>query len=80
MDPAFDSFSFSKNRERLLKHQVALQFFRSVVAEAGRKKLLLEVHFSVDGTPPQAWASMVRIRPKDGDGDPPPIVEVATCR
>ena len=31
MEPSFDQSTFSKNRGRLLKHQVALQFFDAVV-------------------------------------------------
>jgi hypothetical protein len=34
MDPAFDASSFSKNKERLLEHQVAREFLTAVVAEA----------------------------------------------
>ena len=34
--PAFDHASFSKNRERLLKHHIAEQFFAAVVEEATR--------------------------------------------
>ena len=32
MDPAFDASSFSKNKDRLLEHQVAHQFFGAVLA------------------------------------------------
>ena len=70
MDPAFDPSTFSKNRGRLLEHQVARQFFTWVVAEARRQRLLSEEHFSVDGTLLEAWASLKSFRPKDRDGDP----------
>src|SRR4030065_75855 len=33
-DPAFAASSFSKNRQRLLDHDVARQFFEAVLAEA----------------------------------------------
>lgn len=49
-DPAFDHSTFSKNRERLLTHRVADQFFAGVVEEARQRDLLSENHFTVDGT------------------------------
>jgi transposase len=66
----FDASSFSKNRQRLLDHDVAREFFQAVVAEARRRELLSEEHFTVDGTLLDAWASMKSVRPKDGDGGP----------
>jgi transposase len=66
MDPAFDASSFSKNKERLLEHQVANEFLRAVISEARRRKLLSEDHFTVDGTLLEAWASLKSFRPKDG--------------
>ena len=69
MDPAFDASSFSKNKERLLEHQVAHEFFGAVLAEARQRRLLSEDHFTVDGTLLEAWASLKSFRPKDeGDG------------
>lgn len=70
MDPAFDASSFSKNKERLLEHQVAREFLMAVISEARRRKLLSEDHFTVDGTLLEAWASLKSIHPKDG-GEPP---------
>lgn len=70
MDPAFDASSFSKNKARLLEHQVAREFLTAVVAEARRRKLLSEDHFTVDGTLLEAWASLKSIHPKDS-GEPP---------
>jgi transposase len=70
MDPAFDASSFSKNKERLLEHQVAREFLIAVVAEARRRQLLSEDHFTVDGTLLEAWASLKSIHPKD-EGEPP---------
>jgi transposase len=66
MDPAFDASSFSKNKERLLEHQVAHEFFGAVLAEARQRRLLSEDHFTVDGTLLEAWASLKSFRPKDG--------------
>jgi transposase len=70
MDPAFDASSFSKNKGRLLEHQVAREFLTAVISEARRRKLLSEDHFTVDGTLLEAWASLKSIHPKDG-GEPP---------
>src|SRR5208283_3290278 len=70
MDPAFDASSFSKNKERLLEHQVAHQFFAAVLDQARRQKLLSADHFTVDGTLLEAWASLKSFKPKDG-GDTP---------
>jgi len=69
-DRAFDASTFSKNRERLLAHDVARQFFLAVRAEADRGGLLSDAHFSVDGTLLEAWASQKSYRPRDED-DPP---------
>jgi len=67
MDPAFDASTFSKNKQRLLDHRVAREFLGAVVAEARRRELLSEDHFTVDGTLLEAWASLKSFRPKDGD-------------
>jgi transposase len=70
-DQAFDASSFSKNKERLLEHEVAREFLTVVLEEAKRRKLLSEDHFTVDGTLLEAWASLKSFRPKDvGDGTP----------
>ena len=69
--PAFDASTFSKNRDRLLEHDVARQFFETVLAEARRRELLSEEHFTVDGTLLEAWASMKSVRPRDDDDDGP---------
>ena len=69
-DPAFDPSTFSKNRQRLLDHDVAKKFMHAVLAEAQRRKLLSEEHFTVDGTLLEAWASLKSFRPKD-EQDPP---------
>ena len=69
--PAFDASTFSKNRERLMDHRVAAEFFALVVDEAKRRDLLSAEHFSVDGTLLEAWASLKSVRPKDETADPP---------
>src|SRR4030043_431373 len=70
-DAAFDASTFSKNKERLLEHEVAREFLVVVLGEARRRKLLSEDHFTIDGTLLEAWASLKSFRPKDGgDGTP----------
>jgi transposase len=74
VEPSFDHSTFSQNRERLLKHDVAGEFFRRVVAQASELGLMSSEHFTVDGTLIDAWASMKSFRPKDekpGDRPPP---------
>ena len=69
-DRAFDHATFSKNRERLLKHAVAEQFLAAVTQEAQRRRLISDDHFTVDGTLLQAWASLKSVRPRDAAGPP----------
>jgi transposase len=69
-DDAFDHSTFSKNRQRLLEHEVAAALLGEVVREARRRRLISEDHFSVDGTLLQAWASQKSVRPRDRQ-DPP---------
>jgi hypothetical protein len=64
-----DPRGFSKNRERLLNHDVAREFFQRVLAEA--KPQLSDEHFTVDGTLVEAWASQKSFQRKDG-GDATP--------
>jgi transposase len=73
-EPGFDHSTFSRNRARLLAHDVAGEFFRTVVAEARELKLTSDEHFTVDGTLIEAWASLKSFRPKGeqpGDRTPP---------
>lgn len=70
-DRVFDHSTFSKNRDRLLEHEVAGQFFAAVRDEAQRRRLLSSDHFTVDGTLLDAWASMKSVQPRDGSGGPP---------
>ena len=69
-DEPFNATTFSKNRERLLEAEVARAFFAEVMAEAGRRRLLSDDHFSVDGTLLEAWASLKSYRPRD-EQEPP---------
>jgi transposase len=70
-EKAFDASTFSKNRDRLLTHEVAQGFLSSLLGLPEVKGLLSAEHFSVDGTLLKAWASMKSFRPKAGSGDPP---------
>jgi transposase len=63
-EPGFDHSTFSRNRARLLEHDVAGEFFRTVVAEARELRLTSDEHFTVDGTLIEAWASLKSLRPK----------------
>ena len=71
-DPIWDHSTFSKNRDRLLEHQVVEGFFAEVLRLADSRGLLSKEHFSVDGTLIQAWASQKSFRPKDGSDDQRP--------
>jgi transposase len=68
-EASFDHSTFSLNRERLLEHDVAKQFFAAVVTQAKKAGLVSSEHFSVDGSLIEAWASLKSFRPKDEDKD-----------
>jgi transposase len=72
VEPTFDATSFTKNRERLLKHDVAGEFFRIVVEHARRSHLMSNEHFTVDGTLIDANASLKTFKRKDHDDSDPP--------
>jgi len=65
-DPVWDPSTFSKNRDRLIEADIAVEFLRKVLARANDEALLSAAHFSVDGTLLEAWASLKSFRPKDG--------------
>lgn len=71
-DVVFDPSTFSQNRERILKEDVARQFFDGIVNAARDEGLLSSEHFTVDGTLIEACASLKSFKPKneqDGNGD-----------
>ena len=83
-EDAFDHSTFSKNRDRLIEHEVARRFFEGVVEQARAARLISSEHFTVDGTLIEAWASMKSFRaknrkqrkgggPKDGDPGNPTV-------
>jgi transposase len=55
---------FSKNRERLLRGDIAGAFFKEIVEQARKEGLVSEEHFSVDGTLLEAWASQKSFQKK----------------
>ena len=71
-DPVWDVTVFTKNRERLLKGEVAEGLFTAVVDQARIQGLLSEEHFTVDGTYLEAWASHKSFQRKDGLGQSTP--------
>lgn len=71
-DPIWDATVFSKNRERLLKGEIAQAFFEQVLQLARQKDLLSDEHFSVDGTLIEAWAGQKSFQRKDTSPTPPP--------
>lgn len=54
---------FSKNRDRLLEHQVIRAFFTDAIGLSDKQGLLSRGHFSVDGTPIQARVSHKGLTP-----------------
>src|SRR5712692_9253223 len=68
-DAAWDHWTFSKNRDRLLEGEIARKFLAAVLAQPRVKRLLSSEHFSVDGTLIEAWASLKSFRRKDGKDD-----------
>ena len=57
--------TFSKNRARLLKKEVAKRFFQEVLKQARERNLLSDEHFTVDGTLIEAWASLKSFQRKE---------------
>jgi hypothetical protein len=68
-ETAWDHSAYSKSRDRLIEHDAIRALFGAVVEQARAAGLLSDEHFSVDGTPIRAWASLKSFVPKDG---PPP--------
>ena len=60
---------FSKNRDRLVEHDVIVALFNEVLAQADQEGWLSGEHFSVDGTLIQAWAGHKSFVRKDGDDE-----------
>ena len=67
-EDSFDASTFAKNKERLLKADVARLFFEGVVRQAREARLMSTEHFTVDGTLIEAWASLKSFRPRGEKG------------
>jgi transposase len=67
MEPSFDATTFTKNRQRLLAHDLGQRLFDEVVERARTEGLLSDEHFTVDGTLIEAHASLKSFRPRDGE-------------
>lgn len=70
-DRVWSPTTFSKNRDRLLRGEIAQAFFEAVRLHADTERLLSDEHFTVDGTLLEAWASHKSFRPKDDDPPSP---------
>jgi transposase len=64
-ESVWDPSSFSKNRDRLLEADIAMEFLTKVIAMAEDQGLISKEHFTVDGTLLEAWASLKSFKPKD---------------
>jgi len=67
LEPSFAPTTFTKNRERFLKHDLGQQLFDEVLGRAHERNLLSDEHFTVDGTLIEACASLKSFRRKDGE-------------
>ena len=76
----FDASTFSKNRDRLLTHEIAQEFLSSLLGLPEVKRLMSAEHFSVDGTLLKAWASMKSFRPKGASDEGPGTAEATAGR
>lgn len=70
-EPAFDATTFTKNRDRLLAHEVAARFFAAVLDQAKAAQLVSAEHFTVDGTLLESWASLKSFQPRDSTDNRP---------
>ncbi len=67
-DRVWDPTVFTKNRERLLRGDIARAFFERVLAQAQGHQLLSAEHFTVDGTLIEAWAGLKSFKQKGTEG------------
>jgi transposase len=74
VEPSFDPTVFTKNRARLVEHDVGKQLLACVVQQAQAAGLMSSEHFTADGTLIDAWASLKTFRKKgeDPNGRSPP--------
>jgi transposase len=63
---------FTKNRDRLLRGEIAQLFFEQVLAQARELGLTSDEHFTVDGTLVEAWAGLKSFKRREGADQEPP--------
>jgi len=61
----FNPSTFSKNRQRLIEHDVGREFLGAVVCLAQEEGLTSKEHFTVDGTLIDSWASMKSFKARE---------------
>jgi len=64
-DEVWEATVFCKNRDRLMKGDVAQRLLEQIIEQARAHGLLSEEHFTVDGTLLQAWANRRSFKEKD---------------
>lgn len=64
---------FSKDRDRLIKHEAVTELFNATVGMGQQQGLLSSEHFRVDGTLIRARGSHKSMRPWDGSDDYRPL-------
>src|SRR3989449_7018384 len=70
-DRVWDPTTFTKNRERLLRGDIAEEFFAGGLEQARGHELLSDEHFTVDGTLLEAAAGLKSFKARDQEDDPP---------
>ena len=70
-EPVWTATTFSKNRDRLLRGDIAAAFFDAVRQQARAAGLLSDEHFTVDGTLLEAWAGQKSFKRRDEPPQPP---------
>jgi transposase len=70
-EPVWDVTVFTKNRERLLKADIAKRFFELVLTQAQSLDLMSDEHFTVDGTLLEACAGLKSFKRVGGASEPP---------
>jgi transposase len=71
-EEVWDVTVFTKNRERLLKADIAKKFFEQVLQQAQALDLMSDEHFTVDGTLLEACAGLKSFKRVDGGEEPAP--------
>ena len=69
-DRVWDPTTFTKNRDRLLRGDIAAEFFAAVLDQARGYELLSDEHFTVDGTLLEAAASLKSFKLKEQQDEP----------